>query len=83
MVRLGYHPTCKNGSQTIFTPKIPPRYAPKREDEMQLKKTDEWQFFRKSSGQRAYHPKCLHCLKTCKQGFRAVLVFCPNFKKRR
>ena len=48
-----------------------------------MKKEDEWEYYRKPSGQKSYNKKCNHCLNACKQSFRTVIIFCPVFRKRR
>ena len=46
-----------------------------------MKKHDEWAFFRKPSGQKAYHKKCIRCVHNCKQSWRVKALFCPRFSR--
>lgn len=46
-------------------------------------KSREWEFFRDESGRIAFNPKCNGCVKNCKQSFRAELVRCPVFVKKK
>ena len=46
-----------------------------------MKRNDEWAFFRKLSGQKAYHKKCIRCVHKCKQSWRIKWIECPRFSR--
>ena len=46
-----------------------------------MNKIDEMAFFRKPSGQLAYHKKCTRCVHKCMQSFRVKWLECPSFTR--
>ena len=75
-------PSCKRGAKGVFNPKKPPRCVPKMKGQKKMRHRDQWAFFRTPSGQIAYNKKCTDCRDACKMSFRAVLLFCPRYRKR-
>ena len=44
----------------------------------------EYSFFISDiTGRRTYNDLCRKCKNDCKQSFRAIVVFCPNYKSKR
>lgn len=42
---------------------------------------NEWAFFiHPKTGRRTYNIICRRCALSCKQSFRATLVYCPRYK---
>ena len=39
----------------------------------------DWAFFLNDRGRRSYNEICLHCMRKCKQSFRAVVMYCPHY----
>ena len=41
---------------------------------------EEWVFFLDEEGNLRYNEKCLGCRRTCKQSFRAIIMYCPIYE---
>ena len=39
----------------------------------------DWAFFLNDRGRRSYNEICLHCMRKCKQSFRAAILKCPKY----
>ncbi len=50
---------------------------------MSNRRKQELAFFLTESGRVAYNKLCLCCKHECKQSYRAVVVNCPRFERRR
>jgi len=42
-----------------------------------------WQFFLDERNRMKYNDLCKKCEKECKQSFRAIIIDCPNERKKR
>ena len=48
------------------------------------KQREEWMIFLDiASGRRSYNKLCVHCVKPCKQSFRATVIECPHYESKR
>ena len=52
-----------------------PRMSKRRKRELSL--------FLTESGRVAHNKKCLRCTHDCKQSYRAIVIACPKFERRR
>ena len=43
----------------------------------------DWAFFLNDRGRKSYNEICLHCMRKCKQSFRAVILNCPKYISKR
>ena len=39
----------------------------------------DWAFFLNDRGRKSYNEICLHCMRKCKQSFRAAILKCPKY----
>ncbi len=44
---------------------------------------EEWAFFLDERGRKKYCKTCRECERTCKQSFRATVVYCPKYLSKR
>ncbi|MEG1631192.1 MAG: hypothetical protein RR423_02915 [Hydrogenoanaerobacterium sp.] len=51
-----------------------PRLSKKVKEEMAF-------FINPKTGKRQYNLLCQHCTHSCKQSYRAQIIYCPNFCK--
>lgn len=50
---------------------------------MSKRRKQEWAFFLNDRGRISYNELCRHCIHSCKQSFRAVVVECPHYRSKR
>ncbi len=50
---------------------------------MSKKRRLELAYFLNDRNRITYNPQCRKCQKDCKQSFKAVLIFCPEYQSKR
>lgn len=50
---------------------------------MNMEHPQEWAFFNGPTGKRRHNRLCRRCAHSCKQSYRAVVVHCPRFERKR
>lgn len=46
----------------------------------ELTERKDWVFFEDETGQMLYNELCVSCRNSCKQSYKCVVVFCPEYQ---